>query len=176
MQLHTDPGNERNPPMTENTAPADDADQDDAEAGQTEAGHDDADQDDAEAGQTEAGHDDAEAGDQGDADDAETFPRSYVERLRRENKRYREQAGHADTYARRLHTELVRATGRLADPTDLPFDADHLADADQLDAAITALLDAKPHLAARRPAGDIGQGNRGTAGSFSLLDTLRARV
>jgi hypothetical protein len=151
--------------MTENTAPADDA-----EAGQTEAGHDDA-----EAGQTEAGHDDAEAGDQGD-DDAETFPRSYVERLRRENQRYREQAGHADTYAHRLHAELVRATGRLADPTDLAFDAEHLADAEQLDAAITALLDAKPHLAARRPAGDIGQGNRGTAGSFSLLDTLRARV
>ena len=156
--------------MTDNddhtTPPADDA-----EAGQTEAGHDDA-----EAGQTEAGHDDAEAGDQGDADDAETFPRSYVERLRRENQRYREQAGHAEEYAHRLHTELVRATGRLADPTDLAFDADHLADADQLDAAITALLDAKPHLASRRPAGDIGQGNRGTAGSFSLLDTLRSRV
>jgi len=152
--------------MTENTAPADDA-----EAGQTEAGPDDADQLDAEAGQTEAGHDDA------DQDDAETFPRSYVERLRRENKRYRDQAGRADNYAQRLHAELVRATGRLADPTDLPFDAEHLADdGAALTDAIDALLDAKPHLAARRPAGDIGQGHRGTAGGFSLLDTLKARV
>lgn len=129
------------------------------------------------AGQTAAGDpDDDQPPADPDDDDAETFPRSYVERLRRENQRYRDQAGHADDYAHRLHTEIVRATGRLADPTDVEFDAEHLADADQLDAAITALLDAKPHLAARRPAGDIGQGNRGTPGAFSLLDTLRSRV
>lgn len=129
------------------------------------------------AGQTAAGDpDDDQPPADPDDDDAETFPRSYVERLRRENQRYRDQAGHADDYARRLHTEIVRATGRLADPTDVEFDAEHLADADQLDAAITALLDAKPHLAARRPAGDIGQGNRGTPGTFSLLDTLKSRV
>ena len=161
--------------MTEQHAddqPADDA----ATAGQTAAGGpDDQPADDAAtAGQTAAGGPDDDQ--PADDDDAETFPRSYVERLRRENQRYRDQAGHADDYAHRLHTELVRATGRLADPTDVAFDAEHLADADQLDAAITALLDAKPHLAARRPAGDIGQGNRGTPGAFSLLDTLKSRV
>ena len=146
---------------TEDEVPADDAEHTDPPA---DAGT---------AGQTAAGGPDDEA--DPPADD-ETFPRSYVERLRRENQRYRDQAGHADDYARRLHTELVRATGRLADPADVAFDAEHLADADQLDAAITALLDAKPHLAARRPAGDIGQGNRGAPGAFSLLDTLRSRV
>ena len=49
-------------------------------------------------------------------EDGDTFPRSYVERLRRESAGYRERANTADTYARRLHTELVRATGRLAEP------------------------------------------------------------
>ena len=65
-----------------------------------------------------------------DDGEAETFPRSYVEELRRENARYRERARSADTYAKRLHTELVRATGRLADPTDLEFTEEHLDDPD----------------------------------------------
>lgn len=107
-------------------------------------------------------------------DEPETFPREVVEKLRQENGRYRQRAQQADTLAQRLHTELVRATGRLADPTDLPYSEDHLADADTMVAAIDALLEAKPHLATRRPAGDIGQGNRGpTPSSFSLLDTLK---
>ncbi|MGP4054409.1 hypothetical protein ACTWP6_06225 [Mycobacterium sp. 4D054] len=117
------------------------------------------------------GTDDADTGD----GDAETFPRSVVERLRQENGRYRQRAAQADAYAARLHTELVRATGRLADPTDLPFDAEHLDDAETLTAAIDALLTDKPHLASRRPSGDIGQGNRGGASEpFSLLGTLKS--
>lgn len=108
------------------------------------------------------------------ADDPDTFPRKVVEDLRQENGRYRQRAQQADAYAERLHTELVRATGRLADPADLPFDAEHLDDADALNAAIDTLLDAKPHLATRRPTGDIGQGQRGAASSpFSLLETLK---
>lgn len=104
----------------------------------------------------------------------DTFPREVVEKLRQENGRYRQRAGQADELAKRLHTELVRATGRLADPTDLPFDPEHLDDPEKLTAAVDALLDAKPHLATRRPSGDIGQGQRGPAsGSFSLLDTLK---
>lgn len=84
----------------------------------------------------------------GDDDDAETFPRSVVEKLRQENAgRYRQRAGQADAYAARLHTELVRATGRLADPADLEFDAAHLDDAEALTGAIDALLADKPHLA-----------------------------
>lgn len=106
--------------------------------------------------------------------DPDTFPRQVVEDLRKENGRYRQRAQQADTYATRLHTEMVKATGRLADPTDLPFDEDHLADAGNMVAAIDALLEAKPHLASRRPVGDIGQGQRGsTAQPFSLLQALK---
>ena len=102
------------------------------------------------------------------------FPREVVEKLRQENGRYRQRAQAADTLAHRLHTELVRATGRLADPTDLPFDAEHLDDPEKLAAAVDELLDTTPHLASRKPTGDIGQGQRGPAsGSFSLLDTLK---
>lgn len=125
---------------------------------------------------------DAEAPEQTDVtspDDSEsdTFSRSYVEQLRAENAKYRSRAATADELAHRLHTELVRTTGRLADPTDLEFDAEHLDDAEALTAAIDALLSTKPHLATRRPAGDIGQGQRGSAtGAFSLLDALKQQV
>ena len=128
--------------------------------------------------------DSAASADHGDADDssdedgdAETFPRAVVERLRAGNARYRQRAGQAEALAERLHVELVRSTGRLADPTDLPFDEAHLDDPEALAGAVEDLLARKPHLAARRPSGDIGQGNRGPAsGSFSLLDVLKART
>lgn len=107
----------------------------------------------------------------------ETFPRSYVEDLRQENGRYRQRAQQADQYAQRLHTELVRATGQLADPTDLPFNADHLDDSDKLASAITDLLARKPHLANRRPMGDIGQGAMsGEAASVDLAAILRQQA
>ncbi|WP_327083134.1 hypothetical protein [Mycolicibacterium conceptionense] len=108
----------------------------------------------------------------------DTFSRKYVERLRRENAGYRERANRADELARRLHTALIQATGRLADPTDLPFDAAHLDDSDALETAIDELLTAKPHLASRRPFGDVGQGNRGGASEppVNLADMLRARA
>lgn len=91
-----------------------------------------------------------------DTDESDVFPRSYVEELREENKRYRHRAQRADDYAHRLHTELVRATSRLADPTDLTFDEAHIENPDALTAAVDDLLAKKPHLAARRPVGDIG--------------------
>lgn len=108
----------------------------------------------------------------------DTFSRKYVERLRRENAGYRERANRADELAQRLHTALIQATGRLADPTDLPFDAAHLDDSDALETAIDELLTAKPHLASRRPFGDVGQGNRGGASEppVNLADMLRARA
>ena len=79
------------------------------------------------ADMTTADTDDADAGSDEDvADgDADTFPRSYVVKLRTENAKYWERARSADTYAERLHTELVRATGKLADPTDLEFAEEH---------------------------------------------------
>lgn len=60
--------------------------------------------------------------------EAETFPRKVVEDLRRENANYRTRAQRADDLAARLHTSLVAATGRLADPSDLTFDESHLDD------------------------------------------------
>jgi hypothetical protein len=114
--------------------------------------------------------------DQADAEPA-TFPREVVERLRQQNGRYRQRAQQADSYAHRLHTELVRATGRLADPTDLEYADEHLDDPDTLTAAIDDLLDRKPHLASRRPTGDIGQGQRGAVSApFSLLGLLKERT
>lgn len=95
-------------------------------------------------------------------DAQETFPRAYVEKLRQEAAEARTRAKKADEYARELFAARVAATGRLADPTDLPFDAGHLDSPDALNAAIDALLDAKPHLASRVPRGNVGQG-AGTA-------------
>ncbi|WP_422745186.1 hypothetical protein ACN27E_23605 [Mycobacterium sp. WMMD1722] len=112
-----------------------------------------------------------------DESESETFPRKVVEDLRQENGRYRQRAQRADAYAQRLHVELVKATGRLADPTDLEFNEDHLDDPDALAAAVDELLERKPHLASRRPVGDIGQGNRGSSPEpFSLLGLLKERT
>ncbi|WP_199254449.1 hypothetical protein [Mycolicibacterium mengxianglii] len=111
------------------------------------------------------------------SDVEEMFPRKVVEDLRQENGKYRQRAQRADAYAQRLHTQMVAATGRLADPTDLEFNEDHLDDPDALAAAVDELLARKPHLASRRPTGDVGQGRRGSASEpFSLLGLLKERT
>lgn len=126
---------------------------------------------------TEDVDDTADTGDEQPDANAETFPRSVVEKLRQENGKYRQRAAQTDAYALRLHTALVAATGRLADPADLPYDAAHLDDAEALTAAVDELLADKPHLATRKPVGDIGQGNRGGASEpFSLLGMLKERA
>lgn len=110
-------------------------------------------------------------------EDADTFPREYVEKLRKEAAGHRDRAKRADDFAHRLHTALVEATGRLADSRDLPYDESHLEDAQALSAAIDALLADKPHLATRKPAGNIGQGlmSEGAA-TVSLGGLLRANA
>ena len=110
------------------------------------------------------------------ADDAETFPRDYVLKLRDENAKYRQRAADRDEIAAKLHTALVRATGRLQDADDLPFDPSHLDDPDALTAALDALLTAKPHLATRKPMGSIGQGVSGASDTFSLAGALRSNA
>lgn len=130
---------------------------------------------------TEADVTDTEVQDEQTAEDTvdadEMFPRKVVEDLRQENGKYRQRAQQSDQLARRLHTELVRSTARLADPTDLDFDDTHLEDPEALTAAIDELLERKPHLASRRPTGDIGQGQRGGAAEpFSLLGLLKSRT
>jgi hypothetical protein len=129
---------------------------------------------------TETADNDAETAPELDAEDTDTadmFPREVVERLRQENGKYRQRAQQTEGYAQRLHTELVKSTGRLADPTDLEFAEEHLDDPDALAAAVDDLLARKPHLASRKPVGDIGQGHRGaSAEPFSLLDMLKERT
>ena len=118
------------------------------------------------------GDDDGNPGDDNAGNEAETFPREYVEKLRDENARYRQRAGKADELSKRVHRLMVERTGRLADPDDLAFDEEHLDDEDALTAALDDLLAHKPHLAARRPRGDIGQGI-GDSGPTDLAAILR---
>lgn len=101
----------------------------------------------------------------------DTFPRDYVERLRKESAGYRERAGRADELGTRLLDATVRAHATaLADPTDLmtfgTADAlmgeDGFPDPGKVTAAAEALATARPHLATRRVTGDAGQGPRGT--------------
>lgn len=118
---------------------------------------------------------------QDDEEHGDTFPRSYVEKLRSESGGYRDRAKTAealnDELSKRLHTELVRAKGVLADPTDLSFDPLHLDDDEKLTEAIDSLLTAKPHLRVRKPAGSVGQGVTGKVEQpFSLLDRLKQGV
>lgn len=108
---------------------------------------------------------------------ADTFPRAYVEELRAESAKHRTAAKEAaeavEPLQQRLFGLLVEKTGRLADPSDLAFDA-ALLDEEALTAAIDALLETKPHLASRRVVGDIGQGAGTPVEDFSLAGILRA--
>lgn len=91
----------------------------------------------------------------------ETFPREYVEKLRDENAKYRQRAQRADDLAQQVHRLLVEQTGRLADPEDLPYAEENVDNEEALTEAIDDLLERKPHLASRRPRGDVGQGVTG---------------
>ena len=95
------------------------------------------------------------------ADEHTTFSREYVEELRGEAAKYRTRAKHTEEVERRLHAALVRLDGRLHDASDLDFDPKRLEGDGGVEAAITALLEAKPHLAKRAPSGDVGAGVRG---------------
>lgn len=107
----------------------------------------------------------------------EVFPAKVVKDLRKENARYRERAQQSDQLAQRLHVALVAQTGLLADPTDLEYAEEHLEDPQALAAAVDDLLERKPHLRARRVAGDIGQGSRGKpGGGVDLLDAMRGTL
>ncbi len=104
----------------------------------------------------------------------ETFPRAYVEQLRQEAADARVKARRADDLARQLFSARVAATGLLVDPADLPYDEQLLDDPAAMEAAIEALITAKPHLASRIPRGDIGQGVSDPADTVDLAALLRA--
>lgn len=106
----------------------------------------------------------------------DTFPREYVEKLRKEAGDYRARAKDRDELARRLHRELVAKLDRLEDPEDLDFNEEHLTRPEALKSAVDALLEAKPHLASRRPRGNIGQGTTSTNQNVDLAAILRSRA
>lgn len=98
-----------------------------------------------------------------------------MEKLRDENAKYRQRAQRADELAHELHRSRVEATGRLADPTDLEFSGEHLEAPEKLTQAIDELLTRKPHLAARKPFGNIGQGSVShNTSTVDLAGLLRA--
>lgn len=107
----------------------------------------------------------------------DTFPRDYVEKLRSEAAKYRDRAKGADELRSALWQARVEATGRLADPTDLPMPegADPL-DAETVTTAVEALLQTKPHLASRRIVGAVGQGETASTTTTDLAGMLRARA
>ncbi|HEX9993820.1 MAG TPA: hypothetical protein VGB14_12905 [Acidimicrobiales bacterium] len=119
-------------------------------------------------------------------EDADTFPRSYVERLRAEaadrRTAARDAEARAEALTRRLLTaEVARAVdGVLADGDDLTAHVpaaelvgeDGLPDAERIRAAAEALAERKPHLAARR-FGEADLGVRRQAPSFDLAAVLR---
>lgn len=115
--------------------------------------------------------------------DPETFPRAYVEQLRQESAGYRTRAQRADALAERLMTATVReaTAGVLADSSDLPvsdalLDEDGMPDPELIATAARELIARKPHLADRRPRGDVDQGVRQTSADVDLAGMLRART
>lgn len=112
-----------------------------------------------------------------DNEEPETFPLSYVKELRQEAAEHRVRAKRADELAAALWNARVAATGRMADPTDLPMpdDADPL-DVEVVGAAVDELLARKPHLASRRPKGTVGQGVTAPSGEVDLAAMLRGRA
>lgn len=117
---------------------------------------------------------DEEATPEEPVDDGKTFDAEYVAQLKQEAIENRQ---NAKALATRLHAELVRATGRLADPDDLEFDASHLESGEALNAAIDELLSRKPHFAARTPHGNVGQGvKNGGAPQLNLMAELKKLV
>ena len=108
----------------------------------------------------------------------ETFDREYVQKLRDEAAGHRVKAKRADALAASLVTATAALTGKLADPTDLPYDEalldeDGYVDEAKVQAAVDELVKRKPHLAARRPRGDVGQGARPEAQQEGLAGLLR---
>lgn len=112
-----------------------------------------------------------------EAEEEETFPAHVVRDLRKEAAKYRDRAKAADELREALWQARVAATGRLADPTDLPLpeDADPL-DPEAVNAAVEDLLGRKPHLAARAVAGTVGQGHSEPTTHTDLAGILRARA
>lgn len=152
-----------------------DTDTADAAAGATELDHAD---DDAEAADTRA---DAEAdAAEHDTDEADTFSRAYVTELRQESAEHRRRATaaeeRAETLAGALWAERVAALNLLADPADLPYDADALDTPAEIRRQAEELLTRRPHLRTRRITARAGQGEGNGAENVSLTGIMRSRA
>lgn len=99
-----------------------------------------------------------------------------VVRARQQAARYRRQLrdveSERDELAGALWLERVTALGTLADPTDLPFDADALHDPDRLRELVDELVTRKPHLRSRRIRARAGQGEGTHDGGVNLAAML----
>lgn len=131
---------------------------------------------------TEAPENGAQGDSEGDPEDdtegtpeGDTFPRAYVEKLRKEAADARVKAGRAEELAAALWEARVTSLGRLADPTDLPMpEGVDPMDLEAVAAAVDELLARKPHLASRVPRGDVGAGVVSESAPFSLGGMIRA--
>lgn len=161
-QTPPDDEQDQAPDDEQGTGPADDDQEDDQDEDQDE----------------DQAPDDEQADDEDH--DGDTFPRSYVERLRARSAGYRtaakESAARVGELERDLFTERVRALDVLADPADLPFTAELLDDPDALRDAVDALVRKSPHYRRRGTASarDTGSRERGdTRDTVSLTGIMR---
>lgn len=110
----------------------------------------------------------------------DSFDRTYVEGLRSESAGHRQRARDAeterDTLRRELWTYRVTATGLLADPEDLPYDADLGDDAEAIAEAARALITRKPHMARSGTSGPLpdAHSSEPSTGAVSWGSMLRA--
>lgn len=114
-------------------------------------------------------------------DQAELFDAEYVSKLRNEAAEHRVKAKRSDDLARQLVRALAKADGRLIDADDLAYDSaylddDGLVDVDKVTAAIDALVERKPHLAAQRPTSTLPQGARPEPDRVDLHGILRSNA
>lgn len=91
--------------------------------------------------------------------DGTTFDREYVQELRTEAAGHRKRATDAEQAVEDLRRKLwgheVAALGLLADPEDLPYDAEAAGDPEAVKAAAEALIARKPHMARTSTSGPL---------------------
>lgn len=79
-------------------------------------------------------------------------------------------------YPQRLHTELVRVTGKLADPTDIAFDPERLDDVENWQKQSTNCQRGKHTSPLGVLSGKSGKGPSPTTGTVDLAAILRQRA
>lgn len=119
---------------------------------------------------------------QQEQDDANTFDRAYVEKLRAEAADHRTSRKDAEERLERVTQEYrtvavaQAVSGLLVDADDLAWSDDYLTDDGLVDAekvreAATALVVSKPHLG--RVRGEVGQGYKPVSDAVDLASLIR---